>query len=402
MKAEIVSIGTELLLGAIHDTNATYIAQELNKIGVDVLYRTTVGDNEQRIAEVINNALNRVDVVITSGGLGPTQDDVTREAIGRATNRPVEFQQDLYEYIEAYFKSRGYTFSENNARQAYIPQGAQKIINPVGTAPVFILETERGAVMVLPGVPREMKYLLEHTMIPWIKENMGEQAVIVYRVLRTAGIGESQLDNLLGDLMQGDNPTVGLAAHVGQADIRITAKAATEEAALVLIKPVEKLIREKLGYQIYGTGSDTTESVTLGMLSKQGKTVATVEHGTGGIVDQRIGALTEDLQRVALQRDILAELPELNASSLEQIAEDQARRLRENSSVTYGLSFIMRRKNDSKTHAAISIATADTSEVRIYDWDFERDDVAEWISTHLFAWLRRKVLEETGVAFDAQ
>lgn len=178
MRAEIITIGTELLLGEIDDTNATYLARKLREIGVDLYYRTTVGDNERRIAEVIDNALDRVDVVITTGGLGPTVDDVTREGIARATGRPLQFSQALLDQIADRFRRFDVRMSENNRRQAYIPQGAIPIENPVGTAPVFILETERGIIMTLPGVPREMKYLMENNMLPWLAARVESPAVI--------------------------------------------------------------------------------------------------------------------------------------------------------------------------------------------------------------------------------
>ncbi len=157
LNAEVVTIGTELLLGEIVDTNAVHIARQLRTIGLDLHYMTTVGDNLERIARVIDIALNRVDVVITSGGLGPTVDDVTREGVAKATGRPLVFSPELFEQIRAFFNRIGRQMSENNRRQAYIPAGAIPVPNPVGSAPAFVVETERGVVISLPGVPREMK-----------------------------------------------------------------------------------------------------------------------------------------------------------------------------------------------------------------------------------------------------
>ena len=199
MQAELISVGTELLLGEITDTNATAIAKALTEIGLDLIYRTTVGDNQQRIAQIIDLALDRVEVVITTGGLGPTVDDVTREAVAQATGHPLEFQPILLEQISNRFRRFGVEMSENNRRQAYVPQGAIPIENPVGTAPIFILKTERGVVMTLPGVPREMKHLLENALIPWLKDYLGESAVIKSQTLRTVGIGESQIDIRIAD-----------------------------------------------------------------------------------------------------------------------------------------------------------------------------------------------------------
>ena len=179
MQAEIVTIGTELLLGKIVDTNAAYIAQQLATIGLDLYYKTTVGDNEGRITSVLQQALARSDVVITSGGLGPTVDDVTRQAVARAAGRELVLDEKLLAQIEARFARHGFTMSENNRRQAYIPQGAIPIENPVGTAPAFIVETEQGLIVSLPGVPRELKYLMETQVIPFLREKLQMGQVII-------------------------------------------------------------------------------------------------------------------------------------------------------------------------------------------------------------------------------
>ncbi len=279
MNAEIISIGTELLLGEIVDTNAVHIARQLRTIGLDLHYMTTVGDNLERIANVVDIALNRVDVVITNGGLGPTVDDVTREAVAKATGRPLVFDPDLLEQIENFFARLGRTMSENNRRQAYIPEGAIPIPNPVGTAPAFIVETERGVVISLPGVPREMKYLLEHTVIPYLTEKFDLHAVIKIKVLRTVGMGESDIDARIDDLMRTPNPTVGLAAHAGQTDVRITAKAPTEEEANRMIAEMEARVRERLGDVIYGEGDETIEEVVRDLLRQRGWRLAVAQSG---------------------------------------------------------------------------------------------------------------------------
>ena len=236
MQAEIVTIGTELLLGKIVDTNAAYIARQLATIGLDLYYKTTVGDNEGRITLVLQQSLARSDVVITSGGLGPTVDDVTRQAVARAAGQELVLDEKLLAQIEARFARHGFTMSENNRRQAYIPQGAIPIENPVGTAPAFIVETEQGLIVSLPGVPRELKHLMETRVIPFLREKLQTgQLIIKSKTLRTCGIGESTVDSRIGDLMRSSNPTVGLAAHPGQTDVRITAKAENEAQADRLI-----------------------------------------------------------------------------------------------------------------------------------------------------------------------
>jgi len=286
MQAEIISIGTELLLGAIVDTNAAYISRRLAEIGVDLYFRTTVGDNEGRIAQCIEKALERADVVICTGGLGPTVDDVTRQAVARATGRKLVMDEKMLGWIKERFRSWGHPMSENNLRQALKPEGAIAIENPVGTAPIFILQDKRGDVIVLPGVPHEMKYLMEHEVVPYLKRKLGHAEVIKTRVLRTVGIGESQIDARIGDLMESSNPTVGLAAHPGQTDVRIVAKAGSEEEADRLIAGMERKVRERLGDVIYGVGEETVAEVVARMLAERGLVLGTVECGTEGLVSR--------------------------------------------------------------------------------------------------------------------
>ena len=288
MQAEIISIGTELLLGAIVDTNAAYISRQLAEIGIDLYHRETVGDNEGRIADCIEEALESADVVLCTGGLGPTVDDVTRQAVARATGRELVLDEEMLGWIEQRFRGWGHPMSENNRRQAFKPEGAIAIENPVGTAPIFIVQDQRGDVIVLPGVPHEMEHLMEHAVIPYLKRKLGHQEVIKARVLRTVGIGESQVDSRIGDLMESANPTVGLAAHPGQTDVRIVAKAASEEEADRLIAEMEEQVRERLGEVIYGMGEETVAEVVARMLAERELTLGTVECGVDGIVSRRM------------------------------------------------------------------------------------------------------------------
>ena len=288
MQAEIISIGTELLLGAIVDTNAAYVSRQLAEIGIDLYHRETVGDNEGRIARCIEEALERADVVICSGGLGPTVDDVTRQAVARATGRELVLDEEMLSWIEERFCGWGHPMSENNRRQAFKPKGAIAIENPVGTAPIFIVQDQRGDVIVLPGVPHEMEHLMEHEVIPYLRRKLGRQVVIKARVLRTVGIGESQIDSRIGDLMESANPTVGLAAHPGQTDVRIVAKAASEEEADRLIAEMEEKVRERLREVIYGMGEETVAEVVVRMLVERELTLGTVECGVDGVVSRQI------------------------------------------------------------------------------------------------------------------
>jgi nicotinamide-nucleotide amidase len=286
--AEILTIGTELLLGEIVDTNSSHIARTLRDHGMDIFWITTVGDNPERIAQALKLGLERSDVVITTGGLGPTVDDPTREATALALGVETEFRPELWQQVQDRFARFGRTPTDNNRRQAYVPQGAIAIENPVGTAPAFIVETESSAIICLPGVPREMEHLLQHAVIPYLKERLDLQGLIKARVLHTAGMGESAIDQKIADLETLSNPTVGLAAHAGSVDVRITAKAASEEEADALIAPVETDLRKRLADWIYGADGDTLEHVALAHIDQLGWSLAVVEAGLDGQLTQRI------------------------------------------------------------------------------------------------------------------
>lgn len=282
MQAEIVTIGTELLLGEIVDTNSAWIAQQFTTIGLNLYYTTTVGDNLARIAGVLRESLERSDLIITTGGLGPTVDDVTREAVAAAMGREVVLDEDLVAEITAMFDRRHHHMTDNNRRQARLPAGAQVIHNPVGTAPCFWIESERGLIISLPGVPHEMRYLMENEVLPLLRDRLGLSAVIGSRVLHTCGIGESTVDSRMGDLMEAANPTVGTRAHPGQTDICITAKADSEAALQALIAPVEAELRRRLGPFIFGEDEENLPQVTMDLAAEQGHRVAVVETVSGG------------------------------------------------------------------------------------------------------------------------
>ncbi len=284
MHAEIVTTGTELLLGVITDTNSTYIARRFRDIGLDLYFITSAGDNQERVARVIDTALDRSDVVITTGGLGPTVDDVTREAVARATGRQLVLDEGLAASIEAFFARRGYHMSENNRRQARIPEGAIPLENPVGTAPCFIVEDPRGIVISLPGVPSEMQYMTEHTVLPYLREKLGLTQIIKARTLKTCGIGESALDARIADLEESSNPTVGLSAHPGQSDIRITAKAGSETEADAMLDGMEARIRERVNDVIFGVDEDLLGSVVVQLLRDRSMSIAIAEASAGGML----------------------------------------------------------------------------------------------------------------------
>lgn len=288
MQAEIITIGTELLLGEIIDTNSSWIAQQLTTIGLNLFYTQTVGDNLQRIADVIHNSLERSDVVITTGGLGPTVDDWTREAMALAVGQELILDEDLVQEITCYFAKRGFTMTDNNRKQACLPAGAQVIHNPVGTAPSFAVEYKGHVAISLPGVPHEMKYLMENEVLPYLRQRFGLTGMIKSRTLRTAGIGESMIGAQIDDLMHLSNPTVGTAAHFGQTDVRITAKADSEAEVDALIAPVEQDLRKRLGQYIFGVDQQTVSDVVSELVAERGLRLALIETTTRGELAQQM------------------------------------------------------------------------------------------------------------------
>ena len=314
--AEIITIGTEILLGEIVDTNTRYIARTLRGMGVD-LYRTiTIGDNVERIADAIRASMSRAEIVITTGGLGPTVDDPTREAVAKAVGVETEFREDLWEQVVAVISRYGRKPSENQKRQAYVPKGAIGISNPVGTAPCFIVETERNAVLSLPGVPNEMEHILHESMIPYLQKRFNLNEIIKVRVLHCSGLGEGTIDEKIGDLETLTNPTVGLAAHTGVVDIRIAAKAKNEADADTLIANVEEQVRERLGHHIFGADEDRLEEVTLNEIAKRGWTLTAIESGLDGLLARKVPhtASHTDLDPASLMEALRVARAESNAT----------------------------------------------------------------------------------------
>ena len=293
--AEIVAIGSELLLGQIVDTNSAWMAQRLTALGVNLFFKSVVGDNPGRMKEAIGRALERANIVITSGGLGPTQDDLTREVIAEVTGRKLVFNEDLLAQVEAHFRRRGRTMTPNNRRQAYMPEGAIPVRNPNGTAPCFIVEDPRGIIFSLPGVPVELKWLFENEVEPYLRRKFNLAEVIHYRVLKIVGVGESAVDDKIGHLIaNSSNPTVGVLALPGQVDVRIAAKAPNKNKAMELIAPVEAEVRDLLGSAIFAADEETMEHVVGRLLRQRNRTVAVYE-------DITCGQLAERMQTASLE-----------------------------------------------------------------------------------------------------
>lgn len=287
MKAEILSIGTEILLGEIVDTNAAYIASRLPAMGIDVYFKAVVGDNLERLTETIGRARERSDVVICTGGLGPTEDDLTREAICAVMREEPHVDAGLEATLRAFFERRGYAMPERNVKQCWLIASARAIPNPRGTAPGWWVERDGKIIVAMPGPPTEMNRMWENEVAPELqKRNPG--SVLVTRTLKTAGIGEGTVDEMVSDLLKGTNPSIGIYARADGVQLRLAAKAPDEQQAWSLLRPLEEDVRRVLGPAIWGADDDTFESIVGGMMVERGATLATMESCTGGLLASTI------------------------------------------------------------------------------------------------------------------
>jgi nicotinamide-nucleotide amidase len=410
MKAEIVAVGTELLLGQIVDTNSAHIAQQLTTVGLDLHFKSTVGDNLERIKSTLQTALRRSDIIITTGGIGPTLDDLTREAAAEVLNKPLVFQPYLFEQISDFFRRLGRTTSENNRKQAYIPEGAIPIENPVGTAPGFIAEQDGKAIISVPGVPHEMRYFMEHSVMPYLRQKLGIREVIVSRVLKLFGIGESVVDDRIKDLIEkGANPTIGLLAHtqIGEIHIRLTAKAADEASAAALNAPLETEIRNRLKDFIFGTDGETYEGVLTSLLRNAGVSLAVAETSFGSSIIQAIKGVesSPDFFRLgvivvdpSIARQVLR-LPEASFPEGELAGPEGARVLAEGArklaDADLGLALTGRvGKEKGQDHLVhIALANPRGTEVLEQRWPFAMRFIENRMTKMALAQVRKYLLE---------
>jgi len=281
MRAEILSIGTELLLGQIVDTNANYLAQQLPPLGLDLFYVSQVGDNLTRLAAAFRQAVDRSDVIITSGGLGPTEDDLTREAIADVFGEQPRVVPELEAHLREFFARRGRPMPERNVKQATLIPSASVLPNPVGTAPGWWVERDGTVIASMPGVPHEMHKMWEEQVQPRLAQRISGGA-IVSRILKLIGIGESNAEEVVGDLTHSINPTLATYAKPDGIHLRLTAKAATRAEAEALLDAFEPRVRARVHEWLYGTESDTLPLVVGAMLRERGLKLATAESATGG------------------------------------------------------------------------------------------------------------------------
>ncbi len=285
--AEILCIGTEILMGNIVNTNAAYIAKELATLGVNVYYQSVVGDNPVRLKKSLELAFSRADTVITTGGLGPTYDDLTKETIAEYFGRNLVLHKPSYEKLCQYFQTIGREMTDNNKKQAYMPEGCQVFENPNGTAPGCCIQQDGKTLMMLPGPPREMKPMFDHWVVPVLKQ--GSSKILVSKNLHFFGIGESMLENKLRDLMEtSTNPTIAPYAKTGEVMLRVTASVEDEKDADTIMAPALERIMADAGQYLYGIDVGDLQTAAVSALKEKSLKVAAAESCTGGMVTERL------------------------------------------------------------------------------------------------------------------
>jgi competence/damage-inducible protein CinA-like protein len=379
--AEIIAIGTELLLGETVDTNTCFIARTLRGLGVN-LYRTQIiGDNAERIAVLMREALTRADFIITTGGLGPTVDDPTRGAAAAAAGLFLEFHPELWKQIKARIARYGRTPTENQKRQAYLPQNAIPIENPVGTAPAFIVEIGQKSIVCLPGVPREMETLLEGAVVPYLQKRFKLEEVIRIRTLHASGVGEAALDERIGDMETLPNPTVGLTAHHGIVSIRIAAKARTIPEAEAMLARTEATLRDRLGNDIFGADEDTLEAAALRAAAERGWTLACLEFQTEGTLLARLSGTAHPAflagNGLTVQEEPLAEAVEKSRKQFK---------------ATAALGVACDVKEDEQKVTLVLI-TPHGQEERLLTYGGHPGNLPRWAVNMALDWLRRTALK---------
>ena len=290
MNCELISVGTEILLGDILNSNAQYLSKELASLGIGVTHQCTVGDNRERLLSAIDIAFSRCEMIIFTGGLGPTPDDLTKEVCAEYFGSELIMDEGIAKGIEKYFLDRNRTMPESNLKQALVPGGAKVLHNTCGTAPGFIMEKEGKIMIILPGPPHEMTAMFRNGVLPYLQEK--SDCVIKSHTVRTFGIGESAMSELVSDLLFMKNPTVAPYAKSGEALLRVTAKAESEEKADELMKSVLSEIENRLGDYIYGIDVNSTEEALSGLLKEKEMTVSFAESCTGGLCGKRITDLS--------------------------------------------------------------------------------------------------------------
>jgi nicotinamide-nucleotide amidase len=351
MSAEIICVGTELLLGDILNTNSQYLAQQLAALGIPHYYQTVVGDNLNRLHQAIAIATKRSSILIFTGGLGPTPDDLTTEAIATYFSTPLIEQPEIIEDIAQKFAQMGRTMSPSNRKQALIPNGAKILPNPAGTAPGIIWQPQAGlTILTFPGVPSEMERMWQETAVPFLKSQGWGQETIYSRMLRFRGIGESALAEKVADLFNLTNPTVAPYAAMGEVRLRVSAKAKSEAEAIALIEPVARQIRDIAGLDYFGADDDTLASAVGKLLKETGETLSVAESCTGGGMGEMLTSIPGSSDYfiggiIAYANSVKISLLDVNAEDLERfgavsasVAQQMAKGVKQHLGTSWGIA----------------------------------------------------------------
>jgi len=413
LKAEIVAIGTELLLGEIDDTNATYISRQLTSIGIDVHLRHAVDDELARIVQVLGAAMRRSDAVITCGGLGPTPDDLTRQAIAQVTNRALQTVPAAEQQLRDFFAKRHRDVASINLRQCQVPRGGQLLGNSVGTAPGLLIEHEGCTLIAVPGPPSEMRQMMTDHVMPYLHEKLGQQQnnSLFTRTLRTADIGESDLSQQLEDILADQtDPALALYASPGEVRIRMHTKAPSQQEANKKLGDLENSIRQRLGEHIYGTDDETMEVAVGQVLAAAGATLVVAESCTGGLVASRItdvpgssryfqgGYVTYSNELKQQLLGVPTEIIQQHGAVSEECAQAMAEGARKGSGADYALAVTGIAGPDGGTPqkpvGRIYIAVADEQETicQQFDWPGTRSQFKQRTSQMALNMLRKRVL----------
>lgn len=425
MEAEIIAVGTELLLGDILNTNAQFLSRELAQLGINVHFQSVVGDNPERLESVVNLARSRSDLLIFSGGLGPTQDDLTKQTVAHAFGDELRFDEEELEKIRAFFTAWGRTMPENNRRQAYVPVHGRKIENHNGTAPGMIFEDTRAPgkyAVLLPGPPYELKPMFLDTVRPWLAAMT--RSALHSETLRVMGVGESHLEEKIGHLLENENPTAALYAKTAEVVIRVTAKADTPEHAKEMCEEYAQKFYTILGDKIYARGEQPIEYATVAALREAGKTAAFAESCTGGLVAKRLtdvpgasavfgyGACTYSNEIKEKMLGVRHETLEAHGAVSSETAAEMARGVRRVSGADFGVGITgiagPDGGTDEKPVGTVYMAVADAENTYVQKLVLTgrtRATVRESSAQHAFDMLRRIALglpQLTAQRFDSE
>lgn len=407
MKAEIVAVGTEILLGDITDTNSAFIAGELAPLGIDLYWMSVVGDNMGRLVDVLRRAWDRSDLILLTGGLGPTEDDITREGIARMLGEELTVDPELEKWLRGFFSSRGYPMPERNIKQATLIPSAQAVHNARGTAPGWWVQREGTVLVTMPGVPVELQQMWPEQVLPRIRKLLGGD-IILSRTVKTLGIAEAAVDETLSPLLSSTNPTIGIYSKMDGIHIRITAKGKGEAAVWEVLSGMETRVRELMGDRVWGVDEQTLEGVVGELLIQKGLTLATMESCTGGLLASYItdvpgssryfkGGAVAYTNEMKVALGVPAALIEEHGAISPQVAEAMARAAREGMGGDVGVAITgvagpdeMEGKPRGTVHMAI--VAGDQAATFSYRYGFPRPQVKRWAALGAMFQLRRILL----------